>query len=131
MTRTYITAGDGTLYRAEGMVARNIRRCLRTAFFLLLAIFASAAIIGLQRAAIAPTSAPAPTATKITVIKIADAKKACVKAPKGSMQDCLALYLRHAWSDARTFTPAGPALVKECFSQYRGRELADCLTQEI
>lgn len=64
-------------------------------------------------------------------INITTAKKACRRAPRGSMQDCLALYLRRDWHDTRTYTPAGPALVKECISQYRGTELADCLTQEI
>lgn len=185
MTRTKIIAADGTEF--ESIPARTalrrkvIRRTISTAVLLITALFLSAAVIGLQKAAVEAPKAndtasyndgwnsaladlewiyrnggkdqimncleashtsdelgaclgkdnmtPAAATVKATWLPIARA--ACAKAPRGAMQDCLALYMRGAWFDARTYTPAGPALVKECISQYRGAELADCFTQEI
>lgn len=75
--------------------------------------------------------APSATPTASTAISLTTARKACRLAGAMGMQDCLALYMRNAWASASTYTPAGPALVKECISQYRGAELRDCFTQEI
>lgn len=52
---TIITA-DGTKYRRDGMIFRNLRRILRTVIFLILALITSAAIIGFIKAANAPTA---------------------------------------------------------------------------
>lgn len=76
--------------------------------------------------------APRMTHTASSTISLPAIKKACKVATKGMKQDCYALYLRKAWADPRgSYTPDGKALVKECISQYRGVELADCFTQEI
>lgn len=135
MPRTYIIAADGT--RFEALTARRalrrkvISRIIAGIAILITALFLSAAIIGLGKAAREGSPAPHIAPTADTAISLRAAKKACRPAPRGAMQDCLALYMRHAWSDASTFTPEGKVLVKECNSQYRGRELADCYTQEI
>lgn len=136
MTRTYITAADGTLYEAiparRALTRKIIRRTIWAITLIVTALFLSAAIIGLNQAIHTPAPTMTHTAAAIDPgINLATAKKACRRAPKGSGQDCLALYLRRAWHTPSTYTPAGPALVKECISQYRGRELADCFTQEI
>lgn len=130
MARTYITTADGTQFVARGRGQVIARRAITTAFLIITALFLSAAVIGLQRAAIAP-SAPATTPTASTSISMPAALKACKKAPKGALNDCLATYLRHAWSDKNTFTPEGRILVRECFSQYRGAELRSCLKQPL
>lgn len=72
---------------------------------------------------------PEPSAS--TAIALSTARKACRLAGVMGMQDCLALYMRNAWASPSTYTPAGPILVRECISQYRGAELRDCFTQEI
>jgi hypothetical protein len=167
MTRTHITAADGTRFVQVGQGARIARRILGGVALLATALLLSAAVIGLNRAAIAPaTPSPAdiailhnaekangkgachlewnetqsgfevicntnPEPSASTAIKLTTARKACRAAGVRGMQDCLALYMRNAWSSADTYTPAGPALVKECISQYRGAELRDCFTQEI
>jgi hypothetical protein len=136
MTRTYITAADGTIYEAisarTALRRKIINRTIAGITILITALFLSAAIIGLQRAAIEGAGAPhtAPTAAHITTLP--EMQRACRKAPKGAKQDCYALYLRRAWADPRgSYTAAGPLLVRDCISQYRGAELADCFTQEI
>lgn len=175
MPRTYIISGDGTRY--ESLPARTalrrkiIRRVIAGTVLLITALFLSAAIIGLQKAAVEGTKqgpnatdyatlrdaqranphsdchfewnevqnafevicdAPHPTPTADSAISLTTIKKACKIATARMKQDCYALYLRKAWADPRgSFTPDGKALVKECISQYRGRELADCFTQEI
>lgn len=133
MTRSIIIDAQGQRWESISAKRRMIRRMIAALVITLTAIFLSAAIIGLNQAA---HSTPAPTMTHTAKaidpgINLSTAKRACAKAPRGSMQDCLALYLRRAWHTPSTYTPAGPALVKECISQYRGRELADCFTQEI
>lgn len=128
MTRTHIIAADGTRFVPVGRGARIARRIIAGAFLIITALFLSAAVIGLQRAAIdAPR--PAPVATQGISLKAAQV--ACRKAPRGAMQDCLNLFMRHAWSTANSYTPEGAILVRDCISQYRGAELADCFTQEI
>lgn len=133
MPRTYIIDAEGTRFVPITMRARIIRRTIGGITLLITALFLSAAIIGLSNAAKAGgdnTPHTAPTAAHITTL--AEIKGACRKAPKGAKQDCYRLYLSRSWSDARgSDTAAGPLLVKECISQYRGAELADCLTQEI
>lgn len=56
MPRTYITAADGTLYEAiparKAMRRKIIRRTIAGIILIITALFLSAAIIGLQRAAI-------------------------------------------------------------------------------
>lgn len=152
MTRTYITAADGTLYEAvtprQQTRRKIIRRTLAGIALIIAALFTSAAVIGLSQATTAPRieedmpgwdcatmgnreCGMTPTASATKAINIRAAKAACMRAPRKAMQDCLALYLRGAWFDANNFTPAGPVLVRECISQYRGAELADCFTQEI
>lgn len=141
MNRTYIIAADGT--RFEEIAARTatrrkiIRRTIGGIALILTALFLSAAIIGLRHAAGVPDTIPShtpsmsKTSSQLIATNIRTMQRACAKAPRGSKQDCMALYLRGAWFDAHNYTPAGPALVKECISQYRGAELADCFTQEI
>jgi hypothetical protein len=136
MTRTYIIAADGTRFEAipARIALRNkiLRRMIAALVITLTAIFLSAVIIGFSRAATEGAGAPhtAPTAAHITTLP--EMQRACRKAPKGAKQDCYALYLRRAWSDPRgSDTAAGPLLVRDCISQYRGAELADCFTQEI
>lgn len=123
MTRTHIITGDGTHYEEVGATkARNrkiFRRVIGIAATLATAIFLSAVIIGFSQAA-TPTALPKPLAGALTACKGVDARW---------QGYCIGLYLRPAHKDANTFTPAGPALVKECLDQYRGQELASCLTQ--
>lgn len=123
MTRTHIITGDGTHYEEVGATkARNrkiLRRVIGLAATLATAIFLSAVIIGFSQAA-TPTALPKPLAGALTACKGVDARW---------QGYCIGLYLRPAHKDANTFTPAGPALVKECLDQYKGQELASCLTQ--
>jgi len=130
MPRTYIIAADGTRYIPEGTARRSAKRTALAIFAIITALFLAAAIIGLTKGAQGDYNA-APTASATPVIKLSDAQRACKGAPKKIGSSCLELYLRNAWRTPSTFTPAGPALVKECFDQYRGIELADCLTQEV
>lgn len=134
MTRTYIIAADGT--RFEALTARTalrrkvISRTIAALAILITALFLSAAIIGLGNAAReGNTPRIAPTATQ--GLSLTAARKACRPAPRGAMQDCLNLFMRHAWGYKGSFTPEGAILVRDCISQYRGAELADCFTQEI
>lgn len=53
MTRTHIIASDGTRFTQQGHGARIARRILAVAFLIITALFLSAAVIGLQRAATA------------------------------------------------------------------------------
>lgn len=128
MTRTYIIAADGTRFVRQGRTRRIAGIMTGITFTLLTAIFLSAAIIGAGKAAREGINAE-PTAS--TTISLKAAQKACIRAPRGSKQDCLALYMRSAWSSPNNYTPAGKILVRECISQYRGAELRDCFTQEI
>lgn len=130
MTRTHIITADGTHFVPLTARTRLRNRILGGIALLITALFLSAAIIGLQKAAIAE-SAPRIAPTASSTISLAAAQKACRKAPRGATQDCLALYMRSAWASPSTFTPKGAILVGECFSQYKGRELRDCFTQEI
>lgn len=130
MTRTYIINSEGTRFVPVTLRARITRRIIGGIALLITALFLSAAIIGLQRAAIADsTPHAAPTAT--TLISLPAAKRACARAPRGSGQDCLNLYMRHAWTSPSNGAAEGRVLVRECFDQYRGAELRDCFTQEI
>lgn len=69
MPHTYITSADGTVYEAVSArtaLRRKIaRRTIAAAFTVITALFLSAAVIGLQRAAITPTYAPDPATIKI------------------------------------------------------------------
>jgi len=176
MTRTHIISADGTTYEAiparTALRRKIIRRIIAGTAILITALFLSAAIIGLQKAAIEGTKQgpnatdyatlrdaqkanpnsdcyfewnevqnafevicsgqPSMHHTAASTISLTTIKKACRIATRAMKQDCYALYLRRDWADPRgSYTPAGPALVKECIDQYRGRELADCFTQEI
>lgn len=60
--------------------------------------------------------------------------KACLVVPKAAQMACRDLYTRPARTvknpDGSSYSdPAGPALVAECTSQYKGQELTDCVRQ--
>jgi hypothetical protein len=120
MARTHIIAGDGTHFVARGRGKVIARRAIGTAALLITALFLSAAIIGLNRAA----TAPAP-------MNIILAQKACAPAPATMQGACIALALRPAYDINNTHTPNGIALVTECLDQYKGQELISCFTQPI
>lgn len=136
MTRTYIIAADGTRFVAQGEGKRFAIKVSKITTLFLLAIFATACLVGVVKGAggdydaKAPHTSPVASATSQGV-SFKAMQKACTKAAKKSKNDCYALYLRRDWHNSFSYTPAGPALVKECISQYRGRELADCFTQEF
>jgi len=127
MTRTHIITADGTHFEevdaTKARTRKIIRRTIGIAATLLTAIFLSAVIIGFSKAA-TPTPAPLPK-------PLAGALKACEGIDARYQGYCIGLYLRPSVKIDNTFTPAGPALVKECRDQYRGQELASCLTQPI
>lgn len=161
MTRTHIIAGDGTRFVAQGTARRTTRRLIGAAALITTALFLSAAVIGLNRAAIAPAT---PSHTDLSILATArnanpDADCAlewnesqqgfeaictpplpanlraalalCDRTPRPSQGACIALALRPAYDIANTHTPNGIALVKECLADYRGAELISCLTQPI
>jgi hypothetical protein len=128
LTRTYLITADGTRFVRQGTTRRIAGIATGIVFTTLTAIFLSAAIIGASKAAREGIN-PEPAASTAIALRTAD--KACARAPKGSKQDCLALYMRSAWTTPNTYTPAGAKLVKECFDQYRGIELRSCFNQEI
>lgn len=131
MTRTHIIAGDGTRYVPQKQKWVLARSAAYLVFILLTALFVAAAVIGFHRAATAPTT-PSPVASSITLPKpLPAALKACRTVPTRFQGYCIGLYLRPAYTIDRVHTPAGPALVKECIEQYKGQELAFCLTQPI
>ena len=136
MARTYIISADGTQYEAttaaQARRRRSTFRTIKVLTFLAMIPFLAAALVGVGMAATgnAPADLKAsPAATSTT--SLAKVDKACAKAGKGNLNACRALYLRKAWQDKNTYTPAGPALVKECIDQYRGIELRYCLTQPV
>lgn len=132
MTRTYIIAADGTRFVPQGTAMRTARRTTLALLTLLALIFAAAAITGIARGTQGAYDAPTtPTATASPSIDLRAANAACRRAPKGSMHDCLSLYLRSAWHTPSNGAAAGRVLVKECFAQYRGAELRDCLRQPL
>lgn len=127
---TYIIGADGTRYVKETQVKR--RRAKITAIVALLAStpFMVAAAMGLGMAARGETPSDLPTPLPAAV-------KACDKVIDQYQGYCIGLYLRPAYEidlgeGAMSYTPAGPALVKECTDQYTDRdELGMCLTQGI
>jgi hypothetical protein len=130
MQRTYITSADGTLFESISYRRRVFRLALAGIATLIFAFFATAGAIGLKQAA--DQGAPSPAASSITLPKpLPAALNACRTVPTRFQGYCVGLYLRPAYTIGRVHTPAGPALVKECIDQYRGGELAYCLTQPI
>lgn len=131
MARMHIISGDGTRFESINDRRFVLRRIIAIFVLLITALFLSAAVIGLQRAAIAPT--PTPAASSTPSLSFAAAKKACAIAHPHTPAwgACIDLYMRHAWHDDRNSTPEGAVIVKDCISQYRGQELTDCFTQEI
>jgi hypothetical protein len=130
MTRTHIIAGDGTRFVPQQRKWVLLRATAYITFLVITALFLSAAVIGFHRAAIEGT--PSPAASSITLPKpLPAALRACRTVPTRFQGYCIGLYLRPAYTINRVYTPAGPALVKECLDQYRGGELAYCLTQPI
>lgn len=130
MARTHIISGDGERFEAISTRRFIYRRAITLTILIIVALFLSAAVIGLQRAAIAPSPAPRPADHSLS---FADAKKACAIATPNTPAwgACIDLFMRHAWHDDRNSTPEGAVIVKDCISQYRGQELTDCFTQEI
>ena len=135
MARTHIISGDGTIF-VELSASRRRRNKIIAAISLIAATpFAAAAAVGIYLGATGQVDSHTPTITAEPVatagIPLAKAQKACRPAPKGMRPDCLALYMRSAWTTPHSFTPAGPALVTECLDQYRGTELRLCLEHPI
>lgn len=131
MTRTHIITADGTHFEEVGAkkarTRKIIRRVIGITATLVTAIFLSAVIIGFSKAA-----TPSTPGADIALPKpLAGALSACHGIDPRWQGYCIALYLRPAYDIDNTHTPAGPALVKECRDQYRGQELASCLTQPI
>jgi hypothetical protein len=56
MTRTHIIAADGTRFVQQGQGKILARRVIAAALLIITALFLSAAVIGFQRAAIAPST---------------------------------------------------------------------------
>lgn len=134
MKRTYIIAGDGTRFVEETVSRRRRNKIISIACLIAASPFMIAAFVGIFLGAtgqIAAEVKASPAASSSPAINLDKAKRACKKAPKGSEGNCLELYMRQAWYTKSTYTPKGSALVKECFDQYRGQELAWCLDQEI
>jgi hypothetical protein len=125
MPRTHIITADGTHFEEIGAQRATrrkiIRRLIGIGATLITAIFLSAVIIGFSRAA-SPTPLPRPLPAALSACKGIDARW------QGA---CISLALRPAYTINNTHTPNGIALVKECRDQYRGQELAYCLTQPI
>lgn len=139
MARTFIVTPDGTNFIEESASRRRTRRVIAIIAGIAATPFMAAAAVGIYLAASgqAPTVDPTPRATLTAMpiaspaIPLAKAQKACRKVPRGMRQDCLALYMRSAWTTPSSYTPAGPVLVKECLDQYRGIELRLCLEHPI
>lgn len=127
MPRTHIITADGTHFEEVGATKvrtrKIIRRTIGFAATLLTAIFLSAVIIGFSKAA-TPTPAPLPKPLPAAI-------KVCEGVDARWQGACIALALRPSYKIDNTVTPNGIALVKECRDQYRGSELAYCLTQPI
>lgn len=133
MTHTRIIAADGTRFIPEGAARRRRNRIIATACGILATPFMVAAAVGIYLGATDQVDAPASPAVPPVITK---ALKACDEVPAQFKGYCTALYLRPAYNidmgDSATYTPAGPALVKECTDQYTARdELGMCLTQGI
>lgn len=127
MNRSYINTPTGTrlplISQEKAKWLRILRwgACIVGGF--LIALFASAAVIGFNRAAHDPTP-------------IAPATKACQGIPDSMQGKCIGLFLRPGYSliqkdGSKVDTPNGAALVKECRGQYAGAELRACLSQPI
>lgn len=129
MTRTRITAADGTRYIPEARRTRRIRRTLLGGAAIIALPFMIAAALGIAQG-IDQEINNRPTAP----IKVEKAIKACDRAPEPARADCIGLYLRPAYTIGGSYTPAGAKIVEgECFADTaltRG-ELIDCLRRPI
>jgi hypothetical protein len=151
MTRTRITAADGTTYEATTARRRKARRITSIVATIASLPFLGAAVIGLAHAS------DLHTPSKHSLAILAAANKAngnrchlewneaqgdheaicdaptprytgpavCAKVPTDLRGVCADLAARKATAN----DPAGPALVRECTEQYKGDELIYCLTQ--
>lgn len=132
MTATRIISADGTIYIPLTAARRRNRRLALIIASIIALPFLLAALVGVGMAATGNTDALETTAShRPAGISLAKVDKACAPAGKALRDACRSLYLRRDWHTANTYTPAGPALVKECIAQYRGIELRYCLTQEV
>lgn len=131
-TRTHIIDADGTSFVPITQAQRKRRKIIAIVSLIASSPFVIGAFVGIgiaikDQASAAPVISP--TLTK--------AIEACDAAPREFEGYCIGLYLRPAYTldiegGATSHTPAGPALVKECFEQDLDRsDLGACLTQPI
>ena len=129
--RTQIIAADGTRFTVLPRARRTRNKIIALTCAIASTPFIIAALVGIGLAATGNAHPaidnPAPLDKAIA---------ACEKAPAQYQAYCIGLYLRPAYTldngGAPTHTPAGPAIVRECFAQGLDRiELGACLTQPI